>query len=49
MRVLEPTEPICPFAEHIIEGYQELVSPSHNNIKNDRFVDRPERSDALMM
>ena len=48
-RVLEPTEPISPFAEHVIEGYQELVSPLHNNIKNDRFVDRPERSDDLTM
>lgn len=46
-RVLAPTEPISPFAEHVIEGYQELVSPLHNNIKNDLFVDRPERSDDL--
>src|SRR5213079_2317030 len=26
-RVLEPTEPMSPFAEHVIEGYQELASP----------------------
>ena len=46
-RVLEPTEPMGPFAEHIIEGYQELVSPSHNNIRGHQFVDRPERSEDL--
>jgi hypothetical protein len=45
-RVLEPTVPPGPFAEHVIEGYQELVSPSHNNINAHRFVDRPERSDV---
>lgn len=42
-RVLPPTEPMSPFAEHIILGYQELVTPTHNNPKNNRFVDRPER------
>ncbi len=42
-RVLAPTEPMSPFAEHIILGYQELVTPTHNNPKDDRFVDRPER------
>ena len=45
-RVLEPTEPLSPFAEHVIAGYQELVSPLHNNIKDNRFIDRPERSDT---
>lgn len=40
-RVLEPTGPMGPFAEHVIEGYQELVSPSHNNIRGHQFVDRP--------
>ena len=44
-RVLPPTEPLSPYAEHVVEGYQELISPFHNNIKGDRFVDRPERSD----
>lgn len=43
-RVISPTEPMSPYAEHIIEGYQELVTPSHNNIKDDRFVDHPERN-----
>jgi hypothetical protein len=43
-RVLEPTEPISPFAEHVIKGYHELVSPLFNNIKGVRFVDRTERS-----
>jgi hypothetical protein len=45
-RVLEPVEPMRPFAEHIIFGYQELTSPQHNNIKRDRFVDRPERTNT---
>ncbi len=45
-RVLAPTEPMSPFAEHVILGYQELTSPLHNNIRRDRFVDRPERSDT---
>ena len=40
--VVPPTEPNSPFAEQVIEGYQELVSPSHNNINADSFVDRPE-------
>jgi len=48
-RVLEPVEPMRPFAEHIIFGYQELTSPQHNNIKGDRFVDHPERSDTGTM
>ncbi len=41
-RVLEPTEPPGPYAEHVIAGYVELTSPQHNNLKGDRFVDRPE-------
>jgi hypothetical protein len=44
-RVVAPTEPLRPYAEHVVEGYQELVSPTHNNIKQEKFVDRPERSD----
>ncbi len=43
-RVVEPTGPLQPFAEHIVQGYQELVSPIHNNILGERFVDRPEQS-----
>lgn len=45
-RVVPPTEPLSPFAEHVVEGYQELVSPFYNNVMADRFIDRPERSDA---
>ena len=41
-KVSAPTEPMPSFADHTIEGYLELVSPTHNNIKRDRFVDRPE-------
>lgn len=45
-RVMEPTEPLSPFAEQVISGYQELVTPTHNNIKDDRFVDRPEHDET---
>lgn len=41
-KVAAPTDPMPPFAMHTIEGYLELVSPSHNNIKGERFVDRTE-------
>lgn len=44
-RVVEPTTPMSPYAEQVVEGYQELISPWHNNIKQDRFVDRPEASE----
>ncbi|HLJ35089.1 MAG TPA: hypothetical protein VKU38_15655 [Ktedonobacteraceae bacterium] len=46
-RVLAPTEPMSPYAEHIILGYQELVTPIYNNLKDDRFIDRPERSEDM--
>ncbi len=45
-RVEQPTKPNSPLAEHVVEGYQELVSPTHNNLKADRFVDRPEPDDS---
>ena len=45
-RVVEPTEPNSPLAEHIVEGYQELVTPSHNNVNADKFVDRPESDES---
>ena len=41
-RVLEPTVPSGPYAQHIIEGYIELTSPYFNNIMGDRFIDHPE-------
>lgn len=41
-KVVAPTENPRPFAEHVITGYLELVSPSHNNLKGYHFVDRPE-------
>src|SRR6266702_3369232 len=31
-KVAAPTEPMPAFAMHTIEGYLELISPSHNNI-----------------
>jgi hypothetical protein len=42
-RVALPSKPMSSFAEHLIDGYQELLSPTHNNPRRDRFVDRPER------
>jgi len=41
-KVAAPTEPMPSYAMHTIQGYLELVSPSHNNIKGERFVDHPE-------
>ncbi len=46
-RVLEPKEPLSPFAEQVVPGYQELVAPVHNNVQGKRFVDRPERNEAV--
>jgi hypothetical protein len=42
-KVTVPTEPRPSFAVHMIAGYRELVSPSHNNIRRHRFVDLPEK------
>ena len=48
-RVLAPIEPLHPYAEHVVEGYQELVAPTHNTIRDVRFVDRQEGdSDAVL-
>lgn len=41
-RVLEPVEPLRPFAEHVILDYQPLTAPLYNNIRGVRFVDRLE-------
>jgi hypothetical protein len=41
-KVEAPTEPLPSYAMQTIDGYLELVSPTHNNPKRDRFVDRPE-------
>ena len=46
-KVVAPTEAPRPFAEHVIAGYLELVSPSHNNLKRYRFIDHPEHSEGL--
>ncbi len=43
-RVVPATEPLKPFAEHVVQGYLELNAPQHNNVLRQRFVDRPERS-----
>jgi hypothetical protein len=44
-RVVAPIEPLSPYAEHVVVGYREMISPWFNNLKNDRFVDRPERDE----
>ncbi|MFL5660853.1 MAG: hypothetical protein ACJ8BW_05820, partial [Ktedonobacteraceae bacterium] len=46
-RVLEPVEPMRPYAEHVIEGYLEMTSPLHNNLRDLHFVDLPERSEDM--
>jgi len=46
-RVTVPVEPLPSFAMHTIEGYLELVSPSHNNIMGHRFIDRPEGGEGF--
>ena len=48
-RVLPSTEPLSPYADQVVEGYQELTSPFHNNIKGERFVDHPEHSEEGMV
>jgi hypothetical protein len=46
--VLEPTEPLRPFAEQVVDGYVELTLPGHNNfITRLRFIDFPERGDII--
>lgn len=45
-KVVAPTESLRPFAESVIRGYLELISPTHNNLRRYRFVDRPEVSDV---
>ena len=42
-RVQEPTVLSGPYAQQIIGNYQELTTPLHNNLKGDRFIDRPEQ------
>ena len=41
-KVEPPTQPMPSFATQTIDGYVELISPTHNNPKRDRFVDQPE-------
>ena len=45
-RVVPPTEPLSPFADHVVVGYQKILSPWHNNINAHPFVDRHELSDT---
>jgi hypothetical protein len=46
-RVVAPIEPLSPYAEHVVSGYREMISPWYNNLMADRFVDRPERDRSL--
>lgn len=46
-KVAAPTKAPRPFAEQVIAGYLELVSPTHNNPKGYRFVDRPEHGEEI--
>lgn len=41
-RVRPSTEPLAPFADHVIDGYLPLLAPIHNNLRGVRFIDRIE-------
>ncbi len=41
-KVVVPAKAPRSFAEQVIAGYLELVSPTHNNLKAHRFIDHPE-------
>lgn len=43
-RVVTPIEPMSPYAEHVVMGYQDMTPSLYNNVKRDRFVDQPESS-----
>ena len=44
-RVQKPTAAHGSFADYVVEGYMELTLPAHNNLRDQHFVDFPERSD----
>lgn len=46
-RVLEPTVPQGPYAQHVIEGYLELTAPLFNNVREVRFIDHPEPGENI--
>lgn len=46
-KVLAPKEPLHPFAEHIVTGYVEQISPWYNNLKAHRFFDPPEHHQGV--
>lgn len=46
-RVVAAVEPLQPYAEHVVEGYQELIAPNHNNVRAVRFSDRPEPGESV--
>ena len=44
-KVQTPKEPLRPFAEHVVTGYLEQISPWYNNhLMRHRFVDPPEQN-----
>jgi hypothetical protein len=45
-RVVAPIEPLSPYAEHVVVGYREMITPWYSNLRDDRFVDRPERDES---
>ncbi|HEY7414946.1 MAG TPA: hypothetical protein VH593_07125 [Ktedonobacteraceae bacterium] len=45
-RVVAPIEPMSPYAEHVVIGYQEMTSPLYNNIRRDQFIDPPEHNNG---
>ncbi len=47
-RVMVPPGPLSPFAEQTVPGYQELVTPAHNNVRGHRFGDKLEHDETGM-
>ena len=47
-RVVKPTaeRDNPPYAEHVVTGYQELVSSKHNNLSDSGFVDKTEPDES---
>lgn len=48
-KVLTPGERPCPWAEHQVSSYLELLSPWYNNLKRHRFSDPPEWYQGMVL
>ncbi len=46
-KVLAPKEPLHLFAEHVVTGYIEMISPWYNNLKAHHFFDPPEQNQGV--